>query len=174
MFSRPRDWGDFPDVVISAPLGESSRHPDYAAAKTGDFEAAGRIVDSVLTTQSVDRLETQLNGRQATLVPVHAEEASGRNKIAVAAVVLLGDRMSLPTEDDITQASKVSRTGSPGLQRLARLPGFTGMVKTGENYVLLDDTLTQGGTFAQLKEYIEQNGGKVLGALALTSKQCSA
>ena len=174
LFIRSRDWGDFPDVVISASLGEASKHPDYAAAKAGDFEAAGRLVDSVLTTQSVDRLETLLNGRQATLVPVHAEEASGRNKIPVAAAVLLGDRLGLPTEDDITQVSKVSRTGSNGLQRLARQPGFTGTVETGKNYVLVDDTLTQGGTFAQLKEYIEQNGGKVLGAFALTGKQYSA
>lgn len=63
------------------------------------------------------------------------------------------------------------RTSSDGLQRLARQPGFTGSVQPGENYVLVDDTLTQGGTFAQLKEFIALGGGKVLAAFALTGKQ---
>ncbi|MDL2425001.1 phosphoribosyltransferase, partial [Pseudomonas sp. BAgro211] len=37
----------------------------------------------------------------------------------------------------------------------------------------LDDTLTQGGTLAQLKTHIEDNGGRVVLAAALTGKNYS-
>ena len=44
----------------------------------------------------------------------------------------------------------------------------------GGRYLLIDDTLTQGGTFAALASHIQQNGGVVVGAVALTGKQYSA
>jgi len=47
-------------------------------------------------------------------------------------------------------------------------------VQTDTTYLLIDDTLTQGGTFAALASYIRQSGGHVLGAFALTGKQYSA
>lgn len=148
MSSRSRDWGDFPDVVIAARLGEASRHPDYAAAKSGDADAAERLVDAVLTQASVDQLTKLIDGREATLVPVLAEESSGRDKIPLATAAVLGERLDLPVSAKIAQASKVSRTNSDGLQRLARQPVFAGAVRSGENYILVDDPLTQGGTFA--------------------------
>ncbi len=40
--------------------------------------------------------------------------------------------------------------------------------------MISDDTLTQGGTFAALASYVEQNGAHVVGAFALTGKQYSA
>ncbi len=38
---------------------------------------------------------------------------------------------------------------------------------------MIDDTQTQGGTFASLRGYIHANGGTVVGAYALTGKQYS-
>lgn len=38
--------------------------------------------------------------------------------------------------------SQLLRTSYDGLQRLAPQPRFTGPVQPGENYVLVDDTLT--------------------------------
>lgn len=38
----------------------------------------------------------------------------------------------------------------------------------------MDDTLTQGGTFAALASHIRQQDGRVVGAFALTGKQYSA
>ncbi|WP_411705419.1 phosphoribosyltransferase [Edaphovirga cremea] len=40
--------------------------------------------------------------------------------------------------------------------------------------MLLDDSLTQGGTFAALASHIEAGGGRVVGAVALTEKQYTA
>ena len=174
IFSGSRVWDEFPDVVISARLGEASKHPDYADAKAGNIDAAERLVDAVLTQESADHLGKLIGGRPARIVPVHAEEASGRNKIPAATAVVLGERLGLAVDTAITQATRALRTSSDGLERLARQPDFTGVVESGANYVLVDDTLTQGGTFAQMKQFIEHGGGKVIAAFALTGKQYSA
>ena len=42
------------------------------------------------------------------------------------------------------------------------------------DYVLVDDFVGMGGTLANLRGYIESNGGRVLGAVALTGKPYSA
>ena len=54
------------------------------------------------------------------------------------------------------------------------MPEFQGIVRTNTDYLLLDDTLTQGGTFAALASNIQQSGGNVIGTFALTGKQYSA
>ncbi|WP_296488945.1 phosphoribosyltransferase [Rhodoferax sp.] len=41
-------------------------------------------------------------------------------------------------------------------------------------YVLVDDFIGMGGTLANMKGYIESQGGKVLAAVCLTGKQHSA
>ena len=61
-----------------------------------------------------------------------------------------------------------------GLSRLLNPPVFDGPVQAGVAYVLVDDTLTQGGTFAALASHINDGGGKVAAAVALTGKQYSA
>ena len=48
------------------------------------------------------------------------------------------------------------------------------MVRNLQDYLILDDTLTQGGTFAALAGHIEAGGGRVIGAVALTGKEYSA
>ena len=88
--------------------------------------------------------------------------------------MVLGERLGLAVDTAITQATRALRTSSDGLERLARQPDFTGAVKSGANYVLVDDTLTQGGTFTQMKQFIEHGGGQVIAAFALTGKQYSA
>lgn len=51
---------------------------------------------------------------------------------------------------------------------------FEGNVAAGKRYLIVDDTLTQGGTLAGLKGYIKANGTEVIGIAALMSKQYSA
>lgn len=61
-----------------------------------------------------------------------------------------------------------------GLDRIFNAPEFDGEVEPGRDYLILDDTLTQGGTFAALASHIEAGGGRMVGAVALTGKQYSA
>ncbi|CAM4283827.1 PLxRFG domain-containing protein [Stenotrophomonas lactitubi] len=174
LFSR-RGWdADFPDVVTAHRPGRLSAHADYAAAKAGDDTAALRVARDVITPVFVEDVRAALpEGSKPLVVAVQSQEATGNNRIPRMAAEVLAQRLGLQVSEDIVQAAKVNRSGGDALHRLANQPPFTGKVEKGRDYVLIDDTLTQGGTLAQLKTHIEDNGGKVVLATALTGKDYS-
>ncbi|WP_164170911.1 PLxRFG domain-containing protein [Stenotrophomonas maltophilia] len=174
LFSR-RGWdADFPDVVTAHRPGRLSGHADYAAAKAGDDTAALRVARDVITSKFVENVRAALpEGSKPLVVAVQSQEASGNNRIPRMAAEVLAQRLGLQVSEDIVQAARVNRSAGDALHRLANQPPFTGKVEKGHDYVLIDDTLTQGGTLAQLKTHIEDNGGKVVLATALTGKDYS-
>lgn len=174
LFSR-RGWeADFPDVVTAHRPGRLSAHADYAAAKAGDDTAALRVARDVITPEFVQDVRAALpEGSKPLVVAVQSQEATGNNRIPRMAAEVLAQRLGLQVSEDIVQAAKVNRSAGDALHRLANQPPFTGKVEKGRDYVLIDDTLTQGGTLAQLKTHIEDNGGKVVLATALTGKDYS-
>ncbi|UXB21797.1 PLxRFG domain-containing protein [Stenotrophomonas maltophilia] len=174
LFSR-RGWeADFPDVVTAHRPGHLSAHADYAAAKSGDDTAALRVARDVITPEFVQDVRAALpEGSKPLVVAVQSQEAAGNNRIPRMAAEVLAQRLGLQVSEDIVQAAKVNRSAGDALHRLANQPPFTGKVEKGRDYVLIDDTLTQGGTLAQLKTHIEDNGGKVVLATALTGKDYS-
>lgn len=174
LFSR-RGWeADFPDVVTAHRPGRLSSHTDYTAGKAGDDAAALRVARDVITPEFVDNVRSALpGGSKPLVVAVQSQEATGNNRIPRMAAEVLAQRLGLQVSEDIVQAAKVDRSGGDALHRLANQPPFTGKVEAGRDYVLIDDTLTQGGTLAQLKTHIEDNGGKVVLATALTGKDYS-
>ncbi|MGG2100411.1 PLxRFG domain-containing protein [Stenotrophomonas sp. NRRL B-14846] len=174
LFSR-RGWeADFPDVVTAHRPGRLSAHADYAAAKAGDDTAALRAARDVITPEFVENVRAALpEGSKPLVVAVQSQEATGNNRIPAMAADLLAARLGLKVAPDIVQAAKVNRGSGDALHRLANQPPFTGKVEKGRDYLLIDDTLTQGGTLAQLKTHIEDNGGKVVLATALTGKDYS-
>lgn len=174
LFSR-RGWeADFPDVVTAHRPGRLSAHADYAAAKAGDDTAALRVARDVITPEFVEDVRAALPvGSKPLVVAVQSQEATGNNRIPRMAAEVLAQRLGLQVSEDIVQAAKVNRSAGDALHRLANQPPFTGKVEKGRDYVLIDDTLTQGGTLAQLKTHIEDNGGKVVLATALTGKDYS-
>lgn len=165
---------DFPDVVLHARLGDATAHRDYEAAKGGDKDAAYRLVSDILTKDAVDKIRNIIGNREVLLAAVHAEESSGRNKIPQAMADILGKVLHQEVATGIVQTKRVGRTGQDGFGRLANQPEFAGNVRSDLPYFIVDDTLTQGGTLAGLKGYIESHGGRVIGASALTGKQYSA
>lgn len=174
LFSR-RGWdADFPDVVTAHRPGRLSAHADYDAAKAGDDTAALRVARDVITPEFVQDVRAALpEGSKPLVVAVQSQEATGNNRIPRMAAEVLAQRLGLQVSEDIVQAAKVNRSAGDALHRLANQPPFTGKVEKGRDYVLIDDTLTQGGTLAQLKTHIEDNGGKVVLATALTGKDYS-
>ncbi|MFR9719860.1 LPD38 domain-containing protein [Aeromonas diversa] len=164
----------FPEVILHGRLGDATAHPDYEAAKGGDDAAARRLVSDVLSRDAVRRLKELIGDREAIALGVHAEEAVSRNAIPQAMADVLGKLLGVEVDIDIVQAAKVGRTAQDGFGRLANQPSFDGQVRADKPYLIMDDTLTQGGTLANLKGYIEARGGEVLAATALTGKQYSA
>nr|WP_279088457.1 PLxRFG domain-containing protein [Comamonas thiooxydans] len=162
-----------PDAIIGSTLGSASSHPDYAAAKGGDIEAAVRLAMDLVTPDLVAKVKAAIGDSKPLVVPVAAEEASGRNKIPRAAAEVLAHRLGLKAANGIVQANRARRTGMDGLDRIFAPVDFAGAVEP-KPYLLVDDTLTQGGTLAALASHIREGGGTVAGVIALTGKQYSA
>jgi len=156
--------------VIQQPAHSTVRiidHPDYGAAKSGDVNAAAIVVVDIIDHRGIERLRALIGNRKPTLVAVHAEEATGRNKLPMAYAEELGYQFGLEVDVDIVQANRPERTGQDAVHRLAQRAEFDGPVKPGSDYVLVDDAVTQGGTLADLRSYIELRGGNVIGATTL-------
>lgn len=162
-----------PDAIIASTLGSASSHPDYAAAKGGDIEAAVRLALDLVTPDLLAKVQAVIGDCKPLVVPVVAEEAAGRNKIPRAAAEVLAQRLGLEAANGIVQANRAHRTGMDGLDRIFASVDFAGVVEA-RPYLLVDDTLTQGGTFAALASHIREGGGSVAGVVALTGKQYSA
>ncbi len=162
-------WNDFPAVIRNDDLGTLKKEPEYLAAKGGDSEAAFNLVDRLLTHDTVNKIKTLIGKSKPTLLPVLAQEVAGHNKIPLAMAAVLGERLGLDVEDDIVQTIKVGRTGEGADHRLAFNPTFEGKVAKGKDYLLLDDTLTMGGTIASLRGFVENRGGNVIGASVMTA-----
>lgn len=175
MYAIRTVWGNFTHVTVNAPLNAANNHPLYLQAKNGNKEAALVLALDVLTEASINQLLTVAGSDNPVLTPVHAEEDISVNWIPAAMAVVIASKTGWDIDRAIVQAQKVGRTSAPdGFYRIALSPLFAGDFPKGRTAILLDDTLTQGGTFASLKGHIESQGGQVIGALALTGKQYSA
>jgi hypothetical protein len=73
----------------------------------------------------------------------------------------------LEVNDSIVQTNRVHRTGSDEWHRFAFRPSFSGKVTAGRKYMLVDDVFSNGGSFNELRLFIEQNGGKVVQTTAM-------
>lgn len=127
----------------------------------------------MVTDEAVEKLR-KLIDKNTVLLPALAKEEAGENMIPLAVCYVIKDKLGIPLEIGIKQGVKVGRTGKDGWFRLANTPTFTGAIKKGVNVILIDDAITQGGTYAGMKGYVEKQGAKVTGVYALTGKQDSA
>ncbi|MER2492325.1 LPD38 domain-containing protein [Catenovulum sediminis] len=168
------DWNDFPDVILHGKLADATSHPDYKAAKEGDSKAAIRLVADIIKTDALKQLKKLVGNEKAIALGVLAKESQGNNKIPEAMAEYIAEALGLEVSIDIIQESYVGRSTKDGFSRLGVQPTFEGNVIRNGRYIIMDDTLTQGGTLASLKGFIESSGAKVLAATALTGKQYSA
>lgn len=166
-------WGEFPPVWIHAEEMAVKRHPDYSAAKTGDSDAAFRLVEALASNAVCHQLGMHFPERPI-LVSSHAVERNGLNAIPEALAEFLTERLDWPVDPGVVQINVVGHTGADGFTRMARQAKFDGPVLPGRHYLLVDDFVGQGGTLANMRGFIHHRGGKVLGATTLTGKPYSA
>lgn len=167
-------WNGFPDVLIHASESVVKHHPAYQAAKSGSGQAALALVADTLNAACNDQLRRLVGARRPTLVSAHAYEREGVNAIPEILADELGKALGWPVDAGVLQVNVVAHTGADGFSRLARQAEFAGAVVPGQDYVLVDDFVGMGGTLANLKGHIEQQGGRVLAAVCLTGKPYSA
>ena len=87
----------------------------YEAAKAGDVESAYILAKDLVSDEAIAELERIIDGRETIIVPVHAEEAVGRNMIPLATSAVIAKKLGLEVDTNIVQAIKVSRTGGDGV-----------------------------------------------------------
>jgi hypoxanthine-guanine phosphoribosyltransferase len=164
---------NFPEADIHAAESSIKKHDRYAAAKAGSTEAAVGLVRDMLDEAAVDRLSQYLTG-SPVIVPVHGIEGVSANTIPAVLAVFLSDKLGFELSTDIIQTSKAAHTGSSGWWRLKSPALFSGEVAAGRSFILVDDFIGMGGTFANLRGHIEAHGGTVIHVQALTGKPYSA
>ena len=166
-------WPDgFPDVFIHTTVEKRDTHPCYKAAKSGDSTAAYRLVKDTLSEQSIEKLREQIGDCKPLMVPIGAIEQEGFNSIPNAMARAIGDRLNLEVDaSSIAQSNRVGHTRARAAHRMVTPATFTGYVRKGFDYVIIDDHVGLGGTIANLRGYIEENDGKVIAVSTLTESR---
>lgn len=172
-YSRNNATKDLPDAIILNDIGTAKADTDYDAAKSGDVEAAARLAKKLVTDEIIEKIKQSTNDADLIL-GVTSVEQSGNNALPEAAAVLIAEKLGVPYDENIVQSTSPKRTAMNGLDRIFNRPLFTGEVQSGAGYVFVDDTITQGGTFASLSAFIKDGGGNVVANIALTGKQYSS
>ena len=163
-----------PDVAILADEQPVKNDPDYPAAKAGGAMAASRMVDRFINPRAIEQVRLLVDRRKPILLPVHAVEVAGINEIPVALAERIATDFGFDIDDSIVQDNTVGHTGASGYQRLANPALFSGNVKAGTEYLIIDDFIGQGGTVANLAGFVATHGGRVIGVTTLTGRAYSA
>lgn len=161
-------WGNFPSIICNDEAGSLSAYPEYASAKAGDTKAAFELISKTLKKSTVISCSTLIkNHSNVVLLPLLAQDVNGNNKIPLAVAEALSNQLNVPFTTDIVQKEKIGRTYRGGDYRLAFNPTFEGKVESSKAYLIIDDTVTMGGTIASLHGHLKNRGADVIGAMTM-------
>lgn len=167
-------WTDaFPDVVIHCGESAVKKHLRYAGGKSGNMDAAIALIKDTLSHEAIAQLERLCKDRHPVLISAHAQEREGVNIIPQTLAQVLQLKLGWPIEQSVVQQNVVNHTGADGFSRMARQASFSGTPEAVD-FVLVDDFIGQGGTLANLRGYLIDQGARVLCATVLTGKAHSA
>jgi len=158
---------NFPQVMFqttTSALKNSRNGALHTQAKNGDRQAADQLVQNLIKPERLQEFAEQY--KDALIVPVRGEGAGSKNKIPYAYAEAL-EEYGMKVDEQIIQVQKAGHTSSEGIHRLMAHSAFDGEVIPGQDYVLLDDVMTFGGTLNDLRDYIESNGGHVVACTTL-------
>ena len=106
----------FPSVVAHAEYRLMKGHSAYDLAKKGKSnQAALSLVYDLINDDAIELIRSQFNDGQTRIVAVHAQEASGRNKIPMAYAEVLARILDLSTDPGIVQSSIANHGGAPSI-----------------------------------------------------------
>jgi adenine/guanine phosphoribosyltransferase-like PRPP-binding protein len=166
---------DFPDVVTHTAVAARDQYPQYQAAKAGDGLAAATLARDLINDRALAVLRQIIGERKPLLAPVAALESKGFNALPDALAEIISEKLGLPVEDgELLQTNVVAHTRASGWHRIVTPPSFEGAVRAGREYLLIDDHVGLGGTLANMRGYIETNGGIVIAMTTLTQSRDAA
>ena len=151
--------GQFPPVVNHTSSAVARHHPDFKAAKHGDFQAALRLVDDLVKDEKIAMIARQFP--HAHVVYNHKIQGDGVNMIP-AAYAARFSAVGMTIEHDIIAVTNVSHTNASDISRISKRMRFEGHVNRGVDYILLDDFITSGAELRDLRDYVNSQGGNVV------------
>ena len=153
-------WGDaFPAVVNHTSSGMARKHPDFHAAKHGDYEAALRLVDAFVKDSKIADIAQRYP--HAHVVYNHKMQGGDINMIP-AAYAAKFSAIGMTVDHDIIAVTDVSHTNATDLSRISKRMRFEGEVRQDTDYIILDDFITSGAELRDLRDYIQSRGGNVV------------
>ncbi|MBR3585086.1 MAG: hypothetical protein IKO00_03590 [Oscillospiraceae bacterium] len=159
---------NFPQVMFqttTSALKNSKNVELHAKAKKGDRDAADQLVQKLSKPERLQAFAEQY--KDALVVPIRGEGAGSKNQIPYAYAAALKVDYGMKLDEQIIQVQKAGHTDAEGIHRLMAHSVFDGEVIQGQDYVLVDDVMTFGGTLNDLRDYIESNGGRVVACTVL-------
>lgn len=195
--THPRQpWDRSLDILVNADLDLLYRGGAFVRRRTGraiysaakfefDHEAAMSVVKRCVRDEVIDSLvdKVLLEARMPQIVFPHPafddDDGVGHqdpigpratNAIPFIYANFLAEILGCPISKSIVQCARVGRTKLTAWLRFLCQPSFVGEVLAGQPYIIVDDVVTTGGTFAALRSYIASRGGTVVAASALAHK----
>lgn len=153
-------WGgQFPPVVNHTTSAVARHHPDFKAAKHGDFQAALRLVDELVKDEKIAMIARQFPN--AHIIYNHKIQGDCINMIP-AAYAARFSAIGMTVEHDIIAVTDVSHTNASDISRISKRMRFEGHINRGVDYILLDDFITSGAELRDLRDYVNSQGGNVV------------
>ncbi len=153
-------WGNyFPAVINHTSSAIARKHPDFHAAKHGDYDAALRLVDDLVKDDKVYYIAKLYPN--AHIAYNHKMQGGSINMIP-AAFAAKFSAMGMDVEHNIIAVTDVSHTNASDISRISKRIRFEGEVKKGTDYILLDDFITSGAELRDMRDYIQSKGGNVV------------
>jgi hypothetical protein len=147
-------------------MSAMKNHPAYRDAKHGDTKAARSLVKAFFKPEA---LSAGMTTRVDYVVPVMQLDVGERwNALPLEFARTAARNLQARILPLIVQDNVVHHTGADSIHRITEQPSFTGKVLPG-NYLIVDDVVTLGSTLANLRGWIECNGGHVARASTLSS-----
>ena len=149
----------FPAVINHTSASIARQHPDFHAAKHGDYDAALRLVDDLVKDDRIaDIVERYPN---AHVIYNHRMLGDGINMIP-AAYAAKFSAAGMTVDHDIIAVTNVSHTNASDISRLSKRLRFEGRVRKGTDYILLDDFITSGAELRDMRDFVQSQGGNVV------------
>lgn len=159
----------------SLPLGLSDHKDYYRAKKDGNIDAALRVVSDSISKVYIAQMRITLKNMAEQGLPppilVAPFKPSSKNVLARSAAVYLGKELGLEVDTDIVETDKIPRKTLSKLGRLFTPATFEGESRKGAIYIMVDDNMVSGSTFADLRSHLIKNGSRVAFACALSTPQ---
>lgn len=175
---RPAWPDNFPNVFVHTKWHDAAEpclatHRDFERAKyQGDADAAARLLNDLIEPRVLDDLVDRFGPRDPLVVAPSVSPGNENNALATTHAVYLKRALEIEHCTTIIQTRTIKRDKSSKWVRISNPSQFTGFVPA-RDFIIADDVYTSGGTMADLRSFIEMQGGRVIAMTAIATRSGS-